>query len=158
MSDLQRLKQSEADVRKMLAEWRSNGTHEVQLPLSGRILQVRDVGVIDLALTGKIPNTMLDLVQQMKSGKLNEADMLKENAAEFSGLLNDVFKAAVVSPPVADIADDDHISVDEFVFGDKMALFNWVNREATILRPFRKESDEPVATAPSRKELRKTSK
>ena len=153
---LDQMKQSQADTRKMLAEWRSNNFHEVELPLSGRILQVRDAGLLDLAIEGQVPNTMLDLVQQLADGKMSETEVMKSHAPEFGDLLNIIFKIAVVFPPVADEPDDDHISPSEFVYGDKMALFNWVNREAVILRPFRGESSEPVAVSPNGEELRKT--
>jgi len=57
-----RINQSQTDIRKMLAEWRSNNYQEVELPLSKRVLQVQDIGVIDLAIDGKIPNTMRTMV------------------------------------------------------------------------------------------------
>jgi hypothetical protein len=143
MSNLDSMKKSQADTRKMIAELRAGRSHEVQLPLSGCVLKVRDLGLLDLAVTGKIPNTMLDLVSKAKS--LDGSTMLKEHAVEFGELLNSVFKAAVIFPPVADVADDEHICADDFEYGDKMALFNWVNREATIVRPFRDESNKPMA-------------
>lgn len=152
---LERMKQSQLDTRKMLAEWRSNNSNEVELPLSGRILQVRDVGLIDLVVEEKLPNTMLDLVEQLSDGKISEAEVMKKHGPEFGDLLNLIFKLAVVYPPVADEPDDDHISPDEFVYGDKLALFDWVNREAKIVRPFRQNSDEPLAAPLNGKKLRK---
>jgi len=150
------IRQSQADMWKMLAEWRSNNFHEVELPLSGRVLQVRDAGLLDLAIEGKVPNTMLDLVQQLADGKISETEIMKNHAPEFGELLNVIFKIAVVFPPVADEPDEDHISASEFVYGDKMALFNWVNREAKIVRPFRRESGEPMAIPPDGEDLRET--
>jgi len=149
-----RIQQSQADTRKMLAEWRSNNYQEVELPLSGRILQVRDIGVIDLVVEGKIPNTMMDLVQQLSDGKMNETQMMKEHSAEFGALIDIVFVHAVVYPPVAAEPDDDHISPKEFVYGDKLALFTWVNREAQIVRPFRQGNGKSVAVALDEQNLR----
>lgn len=153
---LDRMKQSQLDTRKMLAEWRSNNSNEVQLPLSGRILQVRDVGLIDLVVEEKLPNTMMDLVLQLSDGKISEAEVMKSHGPEFGALLNLIFKLAVVYPPVADEPDEDHISPSEFVYGDKVALFDWVNREAKVVRPFREGSDKSVATPFNGKELRQT--
>jgi hypothetical protein len=155
---LNRMKQSQVDTRKMLAEWRENNFNEVQLSLSNRVLKVRDVGLIDMAIEGKLPNTMLDLVQQLNDGKISEAQMMSEHAPELGALLDMIFKLAVVFPPVADESDDDHISPKDFVYGDKMALFKWVNREAVVIRPFRREPDEPMADTPDRKNLRKKAK
>jgi hypothetical protein len=155
MSDFQnRINQSQADLRKMLAEWRSHNFEEVELPLSKRVLQVRDVGVIDLAIEGKVPNTMMDLVQQLSENKITETQLMKEHSAEFGALLNMVFVHAVVYPPVAEEPDDEHISPKDFVYGDKMALFNWVNREAMIVRPFREGNGKSVAPAPNGQKLR----
>lgn len=152
--ELDRMKQSQVDTRKMLAEWRANNNNEVELPLSGHILKVRDVGLIDLAVSGSIPNTMMDLVQQLTEGKITEMELLKEHAVEFGRTLDMIFLQAVVYPPVAEEPDEDHISPRDFVYGDKMALFNWVNREAKIVRPFRKEPGEPVAAASNGKDIR----
>lgn len=159
MDDFQnRMNQSQADIRKMLAEWRSKDFEEVVLPLSGRILHVRDVGMIDLAIEGKIPNTMMDLVQQIADNKMSETQLMKEHSAEFGELLNMIFMRAVVFPPVADEPDDEHISPKEFVYGDKIALFNWVNREATIVRPFRQGNGQSVETASNGQKLREATK
>ena len=152
--NLQNLKRSQADTRKMLAEWRENNFHEVELPLSGRVLEVRDVGLIDLAIEGKIPNTVMDLVQNLNDKKISEAEMMTSHGAEFGSLLDLIFMLAVTYPPVANEADDDHISPKDFFYGDKMALFNWVNREANIVRPFRREPDQPVANASNGQDLR----
>jgi hypothetical protein len=149
-----RINQSQTDIRKMLAEWRSNNYQEVELPLSKRVLQVQDIGVIDLAIDGKIPNTMMDLVQQLSENKITETQLMKEHGTEFGNLLNMVFLCAVVFPPVAEEPDDDHISPKDFVYGDKMALFNWVNREANIVRPFRQANGKSAEPAPGGKELR----
>lgn len=159
MSDFQnRINQSQVDVRKMLAEWRSNNYEEVELPLSKRVLRVRDVGVIDLAIEGNIPNTLMDLVQQLTENKITETELMKNHSAEFGNLLDTIFLHAVVFPPVAAEPDDEHISPKEFVYGDKMALFNWVNREATNVRPFRQGNGESVEATPNGKELRKKTK
>lgn len=149
-----RIQQSQADVRKMLAEWRSNNSNEVELPLSGRILQVRDIGVIDLVVEGKIPNTLMDLVKKITDEKVSEADLMKEHSAEFGNLIDLVFLHAVVFPPVAEEPDDEHISPRDFVYGDKLALFSWVNREAQIVRPFRNGNGKPVAIALDEQKLR----
>jgi hypothetical protein len=149
-----RINQSQADIRRMLAEWRSNNIEEVELPLSKFTLRVRDVGVIDLAVTGKIPNTMMDLVQQLSDNKITETQMMQEHGGEFGALLDLVFMNAVVFPPVAEEPDDDHISPKDFVYGDKLALFNWVNREANNVRPFRHANGKSAEPAPGGEELR----
>jgi hypothetical protein len=71
--------------------------------------------------------------------------------------LNTVALATIVEPPVSENGDDDHLGLDEINGDDKMAIFNWVNREVEQLRPFREGENKPVAVVQSGNGLRSAS-
>jgi hypothetical protein len=144
------LKQSQADKRVDLAQWRAARLHELKLP-SGLDVKVRDVDMTDLVLTGAIPNTLVELLGDEETQKLSEEEvgkkMLGENKAEFVTFISVIVKAALVEPAIGDVPDDTHIMLDELSFADKMQIFNFINRDANAVRPFREGSAEPVAAA-----------
>jgi hypothetical protein len=142
--------QSVQAKRLTLAEWRAQRLHELDLP-SGLQVKVRDVDMTDLVLTGAIPNTLIDLLGNEETQKLSEAEvgkkMLGENKADFGVFINVIVKAALVEPAIGDVPDETHIMLDELGFADKMAIFNFVNRDANAVRPFREGFTEPAAVA-----------
>ena len=150
--NLQVLEQSQTAKRANLAEWRSARTHELELP-SGLTATVRDVDITDLALTGRIPNSLMDVFVSAAEQK-SEADAEKmagdaiaKNAADFGRMLDAVTRAAFVSPRIGDVADDETVTVDEIPMGDKLFLFNHLNREVARVRSFRegeRERDHPA--------------
>lgn len=60
-------------------------------------------------------------------------------------MLNALVGLALVVPLIGEFADDTHITMDELPNDDKMAIFNFVNREVTALQTFREGEAEPVA-------------
>ena len=66
-------------------------------------------------------------------------------------------KLAVVEPAIADVADDDHLSLAEMSGNDKMHIFNWANREVEQIRPFREGENQPVAVVQPGNGLREKS-
>ena len=144
------LKQSQHAKRVNLAEWRSRRLHELELP-SGLPVMVRDVDMTDLVLTGAIPNTLIELLGDTDTQKLSEEEvgkkMLAENKSDFATLLTVIVKAALVEPAIGDTPDETHIMLDELSFADKMEIFNFINREASAVRPFREGTAEPAETA-----------
>jgi hypothetical protein len=142
MSDLQTLDQSIQARRKTLAEWRAGQRHELTLP-SGLPIILRDVTLTDLAMTGKIPQTLMsDMVSQAGAGNVDLAKYVA--SSDFGTLLNELAKLSVVEPPIADVADEEHISVAELNAEDKLAIMEFVNRDAAALQSFRTEPSEPV--------------
>src|SRR5690242_13569980 len=125
MSDqLQRLQQSQQARRETLAQWRSSRLHELDLP-SGMTVWVRDVSMMDLMLTGKLPETLIEFADDAgKQGKA-EIDLKKvvKSGTDFNVMLNAVVLACVVEPPIAEKGDDDHLGLDEINGDDKMAIF-----------------------------------
>jgi len=147
MSDqLERLKQSQLARRENLAQWRATRLHELLLP-SGMTVWVKDVSMMDLMLTGKLPENLIDFADEAgKQGKaeINLKDVVK-SGTDFNVMLNTVVLSCIVEPPVAEKGDDDHLGLDEINGDDKMAIFNWANREVGQIRPFREGEVEPLA-------------
>ena len=149
--DLKRMKQASAAKQMNLAEWRKSRVHELILP-SGLTAQVRDVTMTDIALSGEMPNTLLDLFLDETDDitKLPEAQQVRkmlESGKEFAALLDLITSKCLVEPRIGSVADDQHITLDELPQADKMEIFNWANREAASARPFREEQTQPVDAA-----------
>ena len=60
-------------------------------------------------------------------------------------MLDALVSLALVTPLIGDVADDAHITLAELPNDDKMAIFNFVNREVTASQSFREGEDQPVA-------------
>jgi len=147
MSDqLNRLKQAQAARRETLAQFRANQIKELPLP-SGTVVFVKDVTMTDLMLTGKLPDAMLDIAQDSANDGKASMDLKKvsRGGPEFKIMLDTLARLCIVEPPIADVGDDDHLGIDELSSDDKMAIFNWVNREVEQIKPFREGEIEPVA-------------
>jgi hypothetical protein len=148
MSDqLERLKQSQRARREMLSQWRSNRLVEKTLP-SGMIVWLKDVSMMDLVLTGKLPEGIMDFVEKSTEDGKNEID-LKEVAKAGPGMgemMNILAMLCIVEPPVAEIGDEEHLGLNEITGDDKMFIMNWANREVKEIRPFREGEMESVAT------------
>ena len=144
------LNQAVQAQRMNLAQWRAARLHDLTLP-SGLPVRVRDVDVTDLALLGEIPNTLLDVLGQAETQALSEDEigkkMLGDNKNDFAAMLAAIVKAALVEPAIGEKADDEHILLAELSFADKMEIFNFINRDANAVRPFREGIAEPVAAA-----------
>ena len=156
MADTKRVDQSQAAKRKNLAEWRASRLHEIDDLPSGLPIVVKDVGLQDLVMMDgvEIPNTLLDMMfdndQKQAKGADDALDdsqvvlNMMRNKADFNRLLNEMVRACLVEPKLGERADDQHITLEELSFADKMHIFNFMNREAQAVRPF---PDEPGAAA-----------
>jgi hypothetical protein len=159
MSDqLKRLQQSQKSRRETLAQFRSSRLHELPLP-SGITVWVREVSMMDLMLTGKLPENIIDFAEAAEKQGAVDIDLKKivKSGTDFNIMLNTVALATIVEPPVSENGDDDHLGLDEINGDDKMAIFNWVNREVEQLRPFREGENKPVAVVQSGNGLRSAS-
>src|SRR5690348_14723395 len=125
MSDLKQLEQSQLDRRKMIAAWRSKKTIEHTLP-SGLVVKMRDVDLLALVFDGKIPNTMLGMVEEMQRSK---GVIQTEDLTKFGDLVNLLALECVIEPPIALQADEDHIGINELSGADRIDIFMYANRE-----------------------------
>ena len=144
-TQLDRLKQAQNARRETLAQFRANQIKELTLP-SGTNILVKDASMTDLMLTGKLPDMLLDIAEESASNGQASLDLRKvsKNGPEFKILLDVLTRICVVEPPIADVGDDDHLGIDEITGDDKMAIFNWANREVEQLKSFREGESEPV--------------
>lgn len=140
------LKQSIDAKRLNLAAWRASRLHEMDLP-SGLPVTVRDVTMTDLLMTGKLPASFVDMAEDAASKGESGMDLkqLVKNGPEFAVMLDALVEIALVTPLIGAVADDSHITLAELPNDDKMAIFNFVNREVTALQSFREGQNEPVA-------------
>jgi len=129
-----------------LAAWRKSRLHELDLP-SGLRATLRDVTMTDLMLTGSLTDSFVDLAQDaaQKDAATLDLKAITKNAAEFRKMLDALVTLSLVEPKLGAVADDEHITLDEMPNDDKMAIFNFVNREVTALQSFREGQAEPVA-------------
>jgi hypothetical protein len=129
-----------------LRKWRQQRLHDETLP-SGLPVLLRDVDLASIFIDGHIPNTLIDLAISGELQNMTEEEagkkLLEGDTGDFNMLLRQVVKAALVEPAIGEKADDLHILFEELSFEDKMFIFNFANREADQIRPFREGETEP---------------
>lgn len=133
MSDLDRVKQAQAARRKNLAEWRSKKRAELDLP-SGLTVVVRKANIVDLAISGGIPETLTNDLMALANGPV-EVDA--QDLPKLAPIFDAVARACLVEPAIGETADDDHITLEELDFEDKIAIFQWTMEATNALKPFR---------------------
>jgi len=126
-----------------LQEWRQRGEW-VTLP-SGLEVRFVEVNLLDLAMQGAIPAPLMGLVNQIIEG--GDIEVTVEDFAKMAPVINNLVKLGIVEPPVADAPDEEHLGVEELPALDRLFLFNYMNREAKGLEPFRAEAAKPVESA-----------
>jgi len=140
---LDRMKQSQQARAENLKKWREQHLHEETLP-SGLDVLFRDVDLASVMLEGNIPNTLIDLITNEDFQKLSEDEagkkVMADHGTDFNALLVQLIKASFVEPLIGDVADDKHILFSELSLEDKMFIFNFLNRDAQVVRSFRDES------------------
>ena len=143
-----RLEQAKQARRETIATFRAEHIKEMPNPLpdSGLHIFLRDASIMDLVLSGKLPEPLVDVITQLTEGDQKEFDIkaMARNGAEFGQMVNGLVIAAVIEPPIAEKGDDDHIGINEISYDDRMAIFEWLNREKNSLHSFRGGQGEPV--------------
>jgi hypothetical protein len=122
-------------------QWRAARKIVTATP-SGLDVTLRRVAIADLLANGKIPQTLDTLTKRATADGFSVSE-----AAEFMPLIDEVVRAAVIEPPIGETADDEHITLGELPFEDRMAIFQWANGDATALQPFRAEQNGDVESA-----------
>jgi len=131
------------------ADFKKRVRTTLELP-SGLVVKVKNPGGMQAYLSqGKIPNTLLPLVQQgIKQGGVDQAEVGKaiEDPAAIADML-DLVNTMVIdtcveprvypAPEDEDDRDDDLVYIDEMSDSDRMFIFNWVNSGVTDLARFR---------------------
>ena len=150
MSELIALQQSQQAKREKLAQWRASQKHELALP-SGLNVLVRDASLTDLMIAGTIPQTFLNEIAaaaETGSNKVN-VDLKKfAGSQDFGALIQGIVRVCLLEPRIVETPDDDNITLDELSGDDKMAIFEWANREVEAVRPFRETGAGTPAAQP----------
>lgn len=137
-------------------EWRAkNQPVEVELP-SGNVALLRKVNVLDLAVTGDIPSTLVVDAARYKDGGVDMSRLSGDPQLfqQFLGLIDPVVIAAFVQPKVAKEATEDALGISEIDAQDKLAVFAWCNEGAEALRPFRPGPSPRLESAPDGGDVR----
>lgn len=148
---ISRLEQAKLARRQTIAKFRVEQIKEMPEPLpdSGLKIYLRDASMMDLVLSGKLPEPLIDVINEARENGKDGFDIkaMARNGKEFSEMIDGLVLAAVIEPPIADKGDDEHIGIREISADDKMKIFEWLNREKNALHSFRSEQTEPVAVA-----------
>lgn len=138
-------------MSKYLQQWREkiDATEEIELSIGPAVIRSH-VSLLDLAAAGRIPQTLLLDMQGMgKRAKGKAADPEREGMENLSKMLpalDALAIAAFVDPPLTAAGDADSLPVTAVPTVDKITVFNYLNRGAEALRPFRDENEPAGAS------------
>ncbi len=125
-----------------LTTWRA-ARRETKILPSGLAVTLQRVDLQTLLFEGKIPKPLLGLIRDLAEGQaeLDFSDTASivtnaEKLPELLELFNVVAKAAVVEPPLADVADTDHLAAGELSLSDRQEIFTWAAQGAQAIAPF----------------------
>jgi hypothetical protein len=129
-----------------LRAWRLSREAELELP-SGLTVRVRRVPLVDLAAGGQIPAPLAETVNRLIKAGPGGIVIDLSTLTELAPVLDVVTRAALVEPPLSDVADDEHVTLAEISLDDKLEIFRWANTAAKELEPFRGEPGGDVDPA-----------
>jgi hypothetical protein len=129
-----------------LAQWRAGRTEEVTLP-SGLVVTAKRISLEDVIMSGDIPKPLMGMLSALQTEATANA-LTVDRLVEFMPVVDRTVRLAILEPPIADVADDDHLSIEELPAKDRLALFSWLVQPAAALAPFRSEPVGAVDAAP----------
>ncbi len=141
-------------MSKYLQQWREKleATEEIQLSIGPAVIKA-NVSLLDMVAAGHIPNTLLlgaHDAAKGKNGKVDDAALQRmglERLPELLPGLNKLALAVFIDPPLSEDGDENSLPVSTIPTLDKLTVFNYLNRGAEALRPFRGEEGEPTGAA-----------
>ncbi len=139
------LKAHDAKRAEKMRAWRATRRAAVTLS-SGLEVLLKKVAVLDLAAHGEIPQTLSAIADEFVNGK---TEIKLEEFPRFAGLVNAVVCACVIDPPLGEVEDDAHLTLDEIPMEDRIEIFRWANEGASALEPFRAKSEADVGIVPT---------
>ena len=128
-----------------LDEWRAlrEGGEEATLP-SGLEVRLRRVSVLDLAQSGKIPQTLRPKIEELIRDPNRKVSL--DEFSEFAEVVNLVAAQCLAGP--------EGLDVDELPWADRQAIYLWANEATGRLETFRAQPGKPVGTTFDIGELR----
>ena len=154
MTDLNDVRPGDtAAMREALAAYRQSLIHEMVLPESGLVFRLKRIGMEELMVRGEIPDSLSGIVDKMLSSGKSEFDLSELTSGDLK-LMSDMYGTVVLAcvqwPLIADgDGDDVHLGLNDILYKDKEAIFNWANGEAHALKSFRGESKESGPSDPA---------
>lgn len=149
---------STQSISTQLAAFRLANQVTIDMPaLNGEMtlpLTLRKIGLEDLVMSGRVPDTLSGLVDQIMGSESDDFTVGFEQLGSLGEMFNVVLTACVVSPPVAETSSDTHLGLDEIPFEVKNAIFEWANGDAAALDPFRAQPDGHGKPAPAVEDIR----
>jgi len=128
-------------------EWRkAREQGEITELPSGKVAALRPLSLLGLVKRGSIPDPLSQLVTEMIAGEEKVVVNL-ELFQSFGELLDLICIVAFVNPKIVDNPQaDDEISVEDLDFDDQLFVFNLVQSEVNLTKPFRPEPPGDVET------------
>ena len=134
-------------MSERLAAWRkATAPREIDLG-DGLTVLVRRVRLQDLIVTGSVPVTLIDDAAAAQKRLTKKGRATADDTRQILPMIDAVVLAVVIDPPLALVADDDHLALESISPDQRMKIFEAVNSEAAALRPFRGQPDGDEAAA-----------
>ena len=133
------------------AEWRRlrQEGYTITLP-SGNVATLRPVPLDKLIQKGEIPDYLTPVAArslwiESESDKIAEDGDLNK---KFIELINYIVPLAVIIPAIVENPEDgkEEITIDDVDFMDKVAIFNLAIQPSSVLRSFRDQQEERMAS------------
>lgn len=141
-----------SNVSKYLAQWKARSAPRVIELSDGFQVSIRPVELTNLMLSGRIPITLLRQMQSIQPGP--DGNYSDDATLEMVPAIDAVVLAVVIDPPVTREGSEDSIALDDIPFGDRVRIFEEVNRPAAALQSFREQPDGDAPAEPDSQDLR----
>lgn len=134
-------------------DWRklTETTVTTILPYSGLTVEIGNVQMDQLLLTGRIPDLLTGIVASVLWSTVGQGKPDDEIRAEkdFYALVNAVVSASLLSPRiVATPSQDDEIAIEHLSFADKVLIYTIATQPPAVLHRFRQEQVATVDALP----------
>lgn len=151
------------------SEWKKQKSEPIELP-SGNYMVLRAMSMSTLMRIGKLPNSLMDIMQQaVSSGTgmagVDESELMREmmgdenKVKEYMAFMDDLVTMVALDPAVSlppenyDDRDLDTLYTDDIDDEDKSFIFQVVVGGTTDLEQFRKESQASMAALSGRQDV-----
>ena len=145
-------------------DWKKGYQVELELPESGNVVEVRPLDAAFFFKSGRIPDFLAPIVDDIITNKPYEMPNVVKNPPEkmkeFLAWLDEIVMYAIVSPQVVSgtVQQEDQISVDDISYSDKLYIYSLFGRSAGVLRKFREQQSKPVVSLDAAKSERTAAK
>lgn len=145
-------------------DWKKGYQVELELPESGNVVEVRPLDAAFWFKSGRIPDFIAPIVDDIITNKSYEMPNVVKNPPEkmqeFLTWLDEIVSYAIVNPQVVSgtPTQDEQISIDDISYSDKLFIYSLFGRAASVLRRFREQQAKPVVSLDAAKSDRAAAK